>query len=269
MSYRPDSDRLLLRGQNLWEIPPAPNALDDEFEDDPLDAAWGSAGFGQALDFGNAPDPYAAPTSSFAATAQSRSGLGAGSWLKFQVEAGVGSSGIHKPLGALPANQLVWGRFFCSWRNATAPTILDGRIEMSLFETGQMGSAIPLNGTNIALLDNDRNGAEISAGMWSRVAGTGFVDQGWLANRNQATSNEARAGLSGYLAIQKLGLDYHGWISTGESGSWVYMGSVNNASGSDWDSIAIWGRNELDTNPGALIVGCDFIRVVNSAVFLP
>lgn len=268
MSYNPNAGGgAALTGQNMWEKPPSPNALDDEFEDAVLDAAWVYTGFGQALDFTTPPDPYTAPTSHRAATAQHRGGPGGGgSWLKMQLEASVGNGGIQKPLGALPANQFYWARLQFNWRNAVAPTLLDGRCYLSIFETGTMASSIPTNGVNVALMENDRNGASVAAGMWTRDSGAGFSNQSFTADQNDGT-NEAYSSMSGYVGIQKIGNVYHGWVAHSEQG-WLYMGNVTNTSGFDWDSVAVWGANEIDTNPSAMIIGVDFVRVVDG-IFLP
>lgn len=272
MSYNPNAGGgAALSGQNIWEKPLSPNPLDDEFEDDPLDPAWVYTGFGAPLGFGTPPDPYANLGSSGhrAATAQHRSGPGGGgSWLKMQLDGGSGNGGIQKPLGALPTNQFYYARLQCNWRNQAADSVNDNKIALTVFETGQMATSIPLNGCNVCLVDTDRSGAEIESAFWGR-AGSGFVDvQFTTARKNAGDSNRAWSSMSGYVAIQKLGLVYHAWLAHSEQG-WMYMGNMTNGSGAAWDSIAVWGSNVGGTSPGNMIIGVDFVRVVDSAVFLP
>lgn len=259
-----------LVGANLWEKPPTPNALDDEFEDDPIDSAWVYTGFGAPLGFGTAPDPYANLGSSGhrAKAAHNRAGIGAGSWLVMQLDGGSGNGGVQKPIGTPPTNQFCWARLGFCWRNGVGISTNDHKIALCLFETGQMSTSIPLRGVNMALCDTDRSGADVQAAYWGRNGG-GFMDRTFGHVLNDAgSSNEGWSSWAGYVGIQKLGDFYHGWLANSETG-WLYMGEIENDTGADWDSVAVWGANVGGTTPGNMLVFCDFVRFVDSAVFLP
>lgn len=236
---------------NIWNMPEVAHAADDEFCLATLNAAWtvqGGAWTQGTID----------PQAAFGAGNNTRYDLHTQrrrSWIMMQPPADAASHLIYK-LYSPPTNAFIWMRGSFASRLDTAPTAND--FTLGLVLSGNPPTAndrviIALNDCKASVIQAEF--VKVVAGVPTSVATTidKFV--------TQADGQEFQG-----VGIQKLGTTYHGWAFL-SNGNAIYLGNTTYAA--TIDSISIEVINAVTTSPGNMIVGADFVRVIESAVFLP
>lgn len=229
---------------NIWDRPSVEHADDDEFDSAVINPAWSFTGG----TLGAAPDPYAA----FAAGDTRVDVNVKPSWIRFQSPGNNTVNRLSK-LIAVPANQLVWMRASFSTRIAVVPADNDGNIGLSYANAAN----------SISIYLNETDAGRISIQFQKFIGGVLTIIQLGFNIWNGAVAN---GQLYSAVGIQKIGTTYHGWAFT-PGGHALHLGSTIEAS--VFDRVQIVFRNSLITAPGNSIVGVDFVRLRDSAVFLP
>jgi hypothetical protein len=228
----------------LWEIPETPHELDDEFEGSVIDPAWDS---GVTLDYVTPMDPYNPATGHRGNINDTNP-----SWLMVQ-----GTAVYSKAFpGGLPTNCLIWARM--RWSRDLAD--INGRTNHAIWFGASSGGLYD-NSNQLAVSITEWLAGEYAQGYYRNGGSFPRWGSGTAHMNNEGTSAE-------YVAIQKLGSVYHGWI-IGHGGNRFYLGSVNESvlpGTLDRIGFTISGSQ---VNPGVLISGIDFFRVIESAVFVP
>jgi hypothetical protein len=230
---------------HLWEKPTSPHAMDDEFEDVTLDPAWDNA---TALDFATALTPYSG-FSSFTARVQLHTNQRR-SWLMSQYNPGY----FSKPY-TLPTNALLWARM----RHQRSGVSGGGVRHSAIFFSETSAGNADLNNMMIMYLAEPTN---LESAQFQRI------ESG--ANNTIATTQhirEARGNALEYVMIHKVGATFHGWVM-GMTGEKVYLGSSTYAGAGTLDRLGFYMGGSGST-PGYACNGIDFIRVVESATYLP
>jgi hypothetical protein len=230
---------------NSWSSPDNPSSDDDEFESTVLDSAWTVYPTRSSL----AIDPYASFSSGGPRlelhTERRRS------WLMIQPDQGV--CRIDKPY-TLPTNVLIWARMSFNLPFAE-PTNNCANITIG-FSDGLGGS----EQDNIRIFLNEAD-STVTQADFSKT-------EGGSTSSINTSDNVSREGQAlAYAALHKIGTTFHAWVGT-ENGSWLYLGSTTHANLGNLDNIQI-SANNVSSTPGNPILGVDFIRIVESATFLP
>jgi hypothetical protein len=228
----------------LWEIPDSPHALDDEFENSVIDPAWDVGG---AYDYATPIDPYDN------AVGTSRVDIHGThpSWLMAQ-----GSMYYSKVFpGGLPTNVLIYARM--RWGRDLSES--NGESEIDLWFGASSGGNY--DGANMmAIAISEWTGGEYAKGFYR--SGGSFPRWGspTASMYNEGTALE-------YVALHKIGSTFHGWVM-GNGGNRFYLGSSTFGGGGTLDRIGFTLTGSLNT-PGKIVSGIDFIRVVETATFIP
>jgi hypothetical protein len=227
---------------NIWDKPAVPHALDDEFESTTLDPSWDGAG---ALDFVTPMDPYAVITPSRVKIHTDARP----SWLT--VQGGVGISKAY----TLPTNCLIWTRM--------APYITTAaRVN------GDSYNALYITATSGGIHDG-ANAIRLMLRSWSVVNSIEFSksELGGFPLISSIADTSTRGLSYEYIALHKIGSTFHAWAMT-SGGIRTYMGSTTWNGAGTLDRILLIASGG-ETVPGSPIFGIDFLRVVESATYLP
>ena len=258
LKEEPDPVDSALIESNLWAKPETPHAQDEEFEGTvssfPLTAWNGSDSQAGVIDFA-AVDAYDTTFSGGNTVRVELNSDERRSWMQIQAP--------YQKLFALskaytfPTNVLVVSRLKFNQR-ATQALVDDGVVALVVAEDDS--GHIDLNnrillylksggtgGPNIIRATFDHN----IGGVWQGETTTTDVDQ-----RGQALE---------YVAIHKIGSTYHGWAGTA-GGNWIYMGSISPSF--TLAHVGVFVYNNSTTAAGLVIVGCDFIRFIETDNFL-
>ncbi len=233
-------------GPTIWDPPSVAHAYDDEFESSTLDASWTTSSA-----FVTGIDPYAA----FAAgSTRVEIHTRRPSWIMFQPPGNATTSYIQKSI-TLATDCFVWCRGGFSQRNAVSPVANDFNVTMILSTAvpdanNSLNFSINISATGITRAQFQR----VAAGVGTTVAST--VDK-YVAS---ADIQEIEA-----IGLQKLGTTYHAWAFGPHMA--LYLGNTTFAS--TIGTILLGATNASTVAPGNMIMGYDFVRFVNSAVFLP
>ena len=234
---------LALAGE-LWEIPETPHDLDDEFESSVIDPAWDGTG---SLDFATLIDPYAN-------VGGNRVNLDSThpSWMMTQ-----GSVVISKEFpGGLPTNVLIWARM----RWGRDLTEANGESEVSLWFGASAGGEYDNNG-QVGVYMSEWLAGEYAEGYYRNGGSFPRWGPNTVAMNNEGTALE-------YVIVHKIGTQVHGWVM-GNGGNKFYLGAISTAFvPGTLDRFGFSMTGSL-TSPGKINNGIDFIRVVETATFLP
>lgn len=238
---------------NLWAPPDTPNANDVEFEDTSPPVGW-SFTAGPSV---TAINPY---DTGFAAgdpriefhTTRRRS------WMMLQPPGDGAPYYMHKAY-APPANVLYWARLAFNSRYVV-PANNDFSMSIMLCASAA-GAPDPTNSVQMYINESDAGLIQAEA---QAIEG-GVVQHSEVTTDLFGTTNLGQT--LEYVAIHKIGANYHYWVGTA-AGSWISLGTRAYA-GAAIDRVALRFLNATVTAPGAMIMGCDFLRFVESATFLP
>lgn len=260
----------------LWGPRITPHAADDEFDQNAVDASWSQTGFGGALNFGARPTPYVTPADNRASWENLRdpdntTDPSQNSWMRIQP--GAGPAGLWKRIdsaafgGAVPADLLVWARFRFSWWNAQAIGAADSDIGMSLFQDTGAGFSFATHAT--INLNNTQEGVvtpAIKPLFWARDGGVITTLSEGTQQNNTVTNRADYAFYSGYVALQKIGVNIvRAWLI--DDGGNLFMGTFNSAAVANINAIALWCRGN-GSAMGIPIFDIDFIRFYQG-IWLP
>ncbi len=237
--------------KNLWDRPLVAHQYDDEFDSTTLDPAWiQEAGAWSAGGI----DPYqayAAGDTRYELHTDRRP-----SWMMIQAPANAANQRINKPIAGMPANFFVWFRASFQTRLNTAPTDNDFTLNLIL-------STSPYDNTNrinVSVNETDNNA------IYAEFAKT----EGGVFTLGSNTPNlwGAQADLQAIEAVgmQKIGTTYHAW-AFGRNGSAIYMNSMTFMP--TIGTVAIEVLNSVSGAPGTQVVGVDFVRFKDGALYLP
>lgn len=238
---------------NLWSPPATPHADDVEFESVSAPAGW-SFSAGPSV---TAIDPY---DTGFAAgdprvefhTNRRRS------WMMVQPPGDGSPYYLHKAY-TLPTNLLFWARLAFNSRNAS-PANNDFSMSIMICASSA-GAPDPTNSVQMYINESD-------AGI---VQAEAQAIEGGVVQHSDVTADIYGTNMGGqpleYVAIHKVGTSYHYWVANA-AGSWISLGTRVYA-GAAVNRVAIRFLNAATGAPGAMIMGCDFLRFVESATFLP
>jgi hypothetical protein len=229
---------------NIWNKPASPHALDDEFESTVMDLSWDYAP--GALDFATPIDPYASGVTPSRVEIHTDRRP---SWLTMQ--RGTTISKVY----TFPTNFLAWVRF-APYITTTAKV------------NGDYYCALYLMATDAGLADN-ANAIRLMCRSWSATNSVEYTksENGGFPVISVIADTLTRGLSYEYVGIHKIGATYHAWAMTAV-GIRTYMGSTTWAGAGTLDRIAVvMGGNE--TVPGSPIHAIDFLRVVESATYLP
>lgn len=243
-----------LTGQNLWEPPASPNADDDEFDSgNALNAAWTQQFTWDATNHpgaGNV-DPYAGFNGTGCRWSHNSDWP---SWLRLQGDPTGGR--IWKPV-TVGANKLIWCRCRSNVRRAQPAVAYDGLALLGLAATS--GGLVDNNNRIYVALQSGTNGA-VQAFARSFKGG---VDSGEVVTTNIVGQGQPYE----YLAIHKAGNTVHMWVGTNVN--WTWITSADWTGGATLDLVYLEASANSTAAPGNSISGFDFIRFVDSAVYLP
>lgn len=227
---------------NIWDKPAVPHALDDEFESTILDPSWDNAG---TLDFVTPMDPYAVVTPSRVKLHTDHRP----SWLS--VQGGVAISKAY----TLPTNCLIWTRM--------APYVTTvAKVN------GDYYNALYISATSGGIHDSN-NAVRLMLRSWSAGNSIEFSksELGGFPLVSSIADTSTRGMSYEYIGIHKIGSTFHAWAMT-SGGIRTYMGSTTFLGTGTLDRILLIAAG-TETVPGSPIFGIDFLRVVESATYLP
>jgi hypothetical protein len=232
-----------LSAANIWDKPVTPHAYDEEFESTSLPAAWS---WSAAATQGTI-DPYLA-----LAAGDVRYELHTDrrrSWMIVQAP-GDGTQRILQRAITVPTDCFMWFRGnFCS-RLAGSPANNDFTIGLTL---GDVGFA---NVISIVLNESDAGAIQAE---FSKTGATIITTTDKFTAQAEPQEFEA-------MGIQKIGTTWHAWAFS-SNGCGVYLG--NTTFTSTVVSASFRFTNSTTTTPGAMLMGVDFFRFVESATWLP
>lgn len=242
---------------NLWYPPASPNALNDEFEESTLSGWTGvqntTDGVAGSFSYGTV-DPYDTSFNSGNVVRVNVNDAIRPSWALVQVPGSNKQFEIYKAI-SVPTNLLIWARIKFNSR----ATVVDNDSGCALAFVDSVGGVPTLNG-KIRLFLNESDPGTIQA--QSETISSGGAITGIVATTDVDTQGQALE----YAAIHKIGNTYHTWVGT-SSGNWIWM---NSYSGLDYtpDMVSIYGYNSSVSAPGAVVVGYDFVRFLETDKFL-
>jgi hypothetical protein len=229
---------------SLWDRPLVPHALDDEFESTVLSPSWTVSG---AVPAQGGIDPFASAIDRYELHTDRRP-----SWLMIQT----GGTQFSKDITSLPANFFVYARASFSQRVASVPNN-EATVQLDIGP-----NPYDLN-NRVSMYMNESDASTIQAEYLTVNAGAVTsinVSRDMFVTRSQLQSIEA-------VGIQKIGNTYHGWVFGGNGAS-IYMGSAGFA-GLAVQFATIRFVSGGVTAPGYVIMGIDFMRFKEGALFLP
>lgn len=241
------------RAPSLYDLPASPSAWDDEFSSASLDPKWTVAADTGTFDNSSAIDAYAG----FATGHRSSYNNYRKSWYMFQ-PAPTGMIFLQQAI-TFPTDCFIWARGSFGYRYSTQPNN-DHSIGLLL---GQLvsGTISTTNQVYCLLNESDANTVQSQGGGVTSGADTSSVsvDVGTQAADQCLTQHFE------FFGIQKLGTTYHSFVATA-TGNWFHLRSFVFAG--TVDNLAIRIGAVGTTNPGNMILGIDFVRIVTGK-FLP
>lgn len=246
----------VLTESNLWAPPETPHAQDDEFDQSTLGSEWYNWS-GPSAAFG---------TLSYDTVDVYDSSFTAGDALRITVNPDTRRSwALLQPpndrwmfLGkalTVPTNVLVMARLkFLHFYN-TSTTNFDRNIAL-WFMADSSGNPDPNNRVNMYL--NDINSNTIRSIFFKTSGGVDTDLQGTTNTQQQGQALE-------YVAIQKLGTTYHGWVGTA-AGNWIWLGSFTQST--TMAHVGVFMSNATVDKPAVGCFGVDFIRFKETTNFL-
>jgi hypothetical protein len=228
---------------NIWDKPATPHALDDEFESTTLDPSWDNAG---SLDFVTVIDPYAVVSPSRVKLHTDHRA----SWLTVQ-----GGMAISKAY-TLPTNCLIWTRMAPYMTTATQGN-------------GDYYCALYITATVAGPTHDPANAIRLMLRSWTASNSVDYTksENGGYPLISQIAETSTRGLSYEYIGIHKIGATYHAWAMT-SGGVRTYLGSTTWNGAGTLDRIMVV-MSGVETVPGSPIQGIDFLRVVESATYLP
>lgn len=259
----PGSGQTLIAGalSNLWVPPATPNVADDEFENSSF-STWSAREMdtpAAATISEGTVDAYDTAFTSGTVVRVNVNPAERPSWALIQPPARSPIKRFHLYKSyTYPTNVLIWARMKFSIRQAG-----------SLAEDAYAGIGIhqanagnPEFANCILMYLNETEAGETKAEY--RYYNSGGTGLGLI----ESTDTDVQGQALEYIAIHKIGTDYHGWVGTA-SGNWIWMGVFGSGDLSfSPDQIAISVSNVDGSNPGPHIVGIDFLRFVETVNFL-
>lgn len=242
---------------NLWAVPALSHAEDDEFDGDDLSGWTGvqntTDGVAGSFSYGTV-DPYDTSFNSGNVVRVNVNDAIRPSWALVQVPGSNKQFEIYKAI-SVPTNLLIWARIKFNSR----ATVVDNDSGCALAFVDSVGGVPTLNG-KIRLFLNESDPGTIQA--QSETISSGGAITGIVTTTDVDTQGQALE----YVAIHKIGSTYHTWVGT-SSGNWIWM---NSYSGLDYtpDMVSIYGYNSSVSAPGAVVIGYDFVRFIETDKFL-
>lgn len=240
----------------LWDRPSTPHPMDDEFDTNTIDSSWAvrNETGGTAGSFGM--DQIDTYDTTFISGNVLRAVINSDnrrSWLLIQ-SPNTKDFYIHKPY-SFPTNVLIIARMKFN-QYYTTMVSNDRSIGIALAEDN---GGIPNRSNAMEILLQESDGTVQS--QFTRWEDPGIF----------AISNTTNATIQGqaleYVAIHKIGSNYHGWIGTA-SGNWIYMGVSHFLSVITPAHVCIRSYNNSTSNPGVGVSGVDFVRFIETDNFL-
>lgn len=232
---------------NIFDRPLEPHALDDEFDSTTLDPSWTVTG---AALTPNAIDPYSITGAAYALHTNYRP-----SWLMVQPEGGT-STRWTKDISSIAGNDFfVWMRGSFNLRSSAVAND-DALLSVDL----STASWDPNNRVTVHLNESDVN--TVQAQFFKREGGI-LTSVGDTANMfvSQLGMQPIEA-----VGMTKIGNTIHGW-AFGASGHAIYLGALTFAP--TIASASLVGFASVNTAPGVMLVGFDFIRFHEGSAWLP
>ena len=230
---------------HLWEKPASPHALDDEFEDTVLDPAWDltiSHDYVSGLDSYDFPSPARVSIH----TDHRRS------WLMTQ-----GNTGWFTKSYTLPTNCLIWARM----RFDRRVTKIAGDQRCGILFASTNGGVVNFQNSLRLWLSEFQSGEPV---MFDRYQSGVFAE---IAQTNDSLSTRVKC--IEYVMIHKVGSTFHAWCM-GQSGEKIYIGSTAFAGDEPLDRVGFYMESAATaSSPGYPSMGIDFLRIVESATYLP
>jgi hypothetical protein len=241
---------------HIWAAPATAHARDDEFEATTLDGAWTVS---PIVPVATAIDPYATHVGALGPRQEIHT-TRRRSWLMTQVSDDGNHNWWHQAW-TLPTNLFMWARM--SFNHRVDSSVLDDA-ELGIAMSGTSSGAPDENNLVQMYLNRSVAAANVRARASVREAGTEFfINQGF-----DIYATEIHPATYEYVGIQKLAGLYHFWAA-GPGMEWHHLGSYTYAGTPTIDRVGFFFRNSSSAAPGNMIMGIDFVRFVESAVYLP
>jgi len=242
---------------SLWARPSAAHAEDDEFDSGSLSGDWAVQNL-TAPAVGSfsegAIDAYDTAFNSGNVLRTEHNGDAKRSWLLVQPP---GSGDVFAVFKAytLPTNLLMWSRM-TTGRKVTGSAVGDSEIGLA-FMTATAG--VPTIASRVEMKLN-----HLTSGISRARAHYYNVSSGEIGEIDTSDVDQQGQALE-YVAIHKVGTDYHCWVGT--ESNWFWMATYSGI-GFTPDLVGFSVRNASVTAPGACIHGVDFIRFIETDNFL-
>lgn len=237
----------------LWKTPSTPHASDEEFGSLVFPASM-SRNYTKSA---SALDPYAAFSSGDCRELVDKS------WILLQPPGNAQEHYIYKAY-TFPTNAMVWCRIRGGHRDNVTQTNNDATIGLGIYQVapGAVGAGANIcrtsNSIELLIYETDANNTS-----WQAIR-----HDGSFGDVNFGPDIDSGVGMVwDYCGIHKLGTTYHYWLWN-DAGQSCYCGKYTHSSIAP-AYIAIQFLNAQITDPGNLVMGVDFIRVVESATFIP
>ncbi len=240
---------------DLSSPPPAPHAYDYEFEDDILDPAWSITN--QGTDGLSSATAGIISTDLAPADVHYELNTSRKSWMLMQPK--LNERTVVTRAATVTTNMLIHARLKFN-KKISAPLSNEGGIGLCFCESN---GAFADYGTNFAVCYLNESDATTQVSV--QVQGTG--PQGATVNLANIATNIAQPWE--YVAIHKLGTTIDFWVACA-SGNWQHVSRQSGITTSSlWDRIGfIADAPASAVAPGIPIVGCDYIRVLETDTFI-
>jgi len=241
----------------LWAPPGVAHAEDDEFDSVSLDAAWGvqnitapaAGSFSEGVI-----DSYDTAFNSGNVLRTEHNIDSKRSWLLMQPPGSGDSFMVFKPY-TLPTNVLMYARMTYG-RKISGAAVGDSEVALA-FMTATGG--VPTTASRVQMTLN-----HLTSGITRARAHYYNVSMGEIGEVDTSDVDQQGQALE-YVAIHKVGTDYHCWVGT--ESNWFWMATYSSI-GFVPDLVGFLVRNVTVTAPGACIHGIDFIRFLETDTFL-
>ena len=246
---------------NLWAPPSSPHALDMEFDTDTIDAGWSvqevetpAAG---SISSGTV-DAYDSTFNSGTAVRINQNPTTRPSWMLLQApsRSPYRRFSVYRSI-TVTTNMLIMARmkFFQVAASATAEDGYIG-ITLSLANTG-----VPELKNTVEVFLNEQDSGQVKANCRARNA------SGTAIGNTNTTDVDFQGQALEYVALHKIGTDYHCWAGTA-AGNWIHINSYDNTDVPYTPDLLWIHLSNVGTTPGPRVVGVDFIRFYETANFL-
>lgn len=232
-------------GQQLWTRPVTPHQYDEEFDENFNRDDWSFYNSGLKTVDWDEVDAYDTTYTGRALRVNVNSSRK--SWALFQ-SGDTGTSYFMKPIVA-PTNLVMMSRLKFNHRHTGS-----GAPSIGIVFAKDNSGPDPTNIVTL-LLNGSTN---VYATLSSLTGG-----EGGFGTQTTATDEEGQA--LEYIALQKRGTAYDGWVGTA-SGNWIYLGFEGAGYTIGWAGFYIY--NSSTAAPGLAITGSDFLRFKETDNFL-